>query len=814
MHRLIALALLCTSPASAATVVSKIVLVDANTGKDLMEVKEGTVINPKLYGGELTLRADVAGQGCVSMVLDSAVERAINSPPYYLAGTSREGAIFPASSLQQVGQHTLILRPCQGGKPIKVKRGSGRPEGANGDEVKKLYDAAGIDNILRSNSGPGGVLAIEPGGVVVGVKPSGWSSIHALFTGAGRGGRKLEEEAHAIAHRRDLAYRLEGDTAINFCVSDNGTCPANAKLLPSSQVPAYDHDVFGAVSGELKLWHKVTLGFEGPPASEFGMTQPSSYEKASTFPDYRCDIILSHTTSSKSYTVPCYYAGNGDAANGAIENGNVWLGHHRPDETGVWNWTVEFKKGTNVAQNGGGDTAGFFDGVTGSFDIDPSDKTGRDLRSKGRLQYVGEHYLKFAGTGEVFVKAGPDSPSNFLAYEEFDATAKGKDYDVHKADYVPGQFTWNGNQGHGIIGALNYLASAGMNVLTVNLISDDGKVSPWSGKATERKTDFDISKLAQWEVVFDHAEKIGITLHLKFQETDDGTTFKESALEEHNMSEQRKIFYREMIARFGHHLGITWNLGKDQLHPEYLNYRSAYIRKVDPYNSPILVQATDSAAMDSGLLGLNSIEGVSLHSSNDLAQAETLKWISRSASEGRKWIVSVDQQADVNEGVKPDSNSNMDVIREKVLYGNLMAGGAGVQYFFGLSFSDSDLDAETFKSRSRVWAQSKIALDFFKTLPLINMSSQNGWLIDNGTDSVLASNDFKTIVYYKTSTSSTQIMDFPNPGVRYALTWYNPQTGVKSTRASAVKSGAGVTLPKPPSQQTSDWVALMTCTSC
>lgn len=207
--------------------------------------------------------------------------------------------------------------------------------------------------------------------------------------------------------------------------------------------------------------------------------------------------------------------------------------------------------------------------------------------------------------------------------------------------------------------------------------------------------------------MFDHAEKQGIALNIKFQETDDDTTFQESAGEDHRMSEQRKIFYREMVARFGHYLGVTWNLGRDVLHPEYIKLRSEYIRKIDPYNNPILVQATEPAGMLSSLLGVETVEGVSLHSSNEDIQSETLKWLQRSAAKGRKWVVSADQQADVNEGVKPDSNSNFDVIREQALYGNLMAGGYGAQYFFDLSFGDSDLDAESFKSRTNVWKQSK-----------------------------------------------------------------------------------------------------------
>jgi len=68
--------------------------------------------------------------------------------------------------------------------------------------------------------------------------------------------------------------------------------------------------------------------------------------------------------------------------------------------------------------------AGYRDGETGRVVVAPSNKTGRDLRGKGRLQYVGGHYLRLAGTGEYFLKAGPDAPETFLAYVDFDGTEK------------------------------------------------------------------------------------------------------------------------------------------------------------------------------------------------------------------------------------------------------------------------------------------------------------------------------------------------------------------------------------------------------
>ena len=76
---------------------------------------------------------------------------------------------------------------------------------------------------------------------------------------------------------------------------------------------------------------------------------------------------------------------------------------------------------------------------SGSFDVIKTNKKGRDHRGKGLLQYVGEHHLQFAETNEWFLKAGADSPENFLAYEDFDNTPNFKDFRKtwapHEQDY-------------------------------------------------------------------------------------------------------------------------------------------------------------------------------------------------------------------------------------------------------------------------------------------------------------------------------------------------------------------------------------------
>ena len=53
-------------------------------------------------------------------------------------------------------------------------------------------------------------------------------------------------------------------------------------------------------------------------------------------------------------------------------------------------------------------------------------------------------------------------------------------------------------------------------------------------------------------------------------------------------------------------------------------------------------------------------------------------------------------------------------IRKLTLWGNLMGGGAGVEYYFGYRLPQHDLNVEDFRSRDQSWDYARIAIEFFK----------------------------------------------------------------------------------------------------
>jgi len=122
-----------------------------------------------------------------------------------------------------------------------------------------------------------------------------------------------------------------------------------------------------------------------------------------------------------------------------------------------------------------------------------------------------------------------------------------------------------------------------------------GHIDP-AGNAGNDNLHYDISKLNQWEIVFDHAQRKGIVLHLVLNEAE---TPNKLELDNAELGTERKLFYRELIARFGHHNALQWNLSEEynlNFNPgvQRLKAYAAFIRDQDPYDHPITVHSAGS----------------------------------------------------------------------------------------------------------------------------------------------------------------------------------------------------------------------------
>lgn len=613
-----------------------------------------------------------------------------------------------------------------------------------------------------------------------------------------------------------------------------------------------------AITGELKQWHKVTLTFDGPFANERD-TDPDP------FTDFAFNVTFTHESGAPSYVVPGYFSADGNAAESGAESGTKWRAHLSPDKPGRWTWEAHMLRGNNVAvglvgENGSQPVASV-NGKRGEFTIAPSDKTGRDFRAHGRLQYVGRHHLQFAGSKDYFLKAGADAPETMLAYADFDNTVAGKPDKVplktwapHVGDWKPGDPTWRDGKGKGLIGALNYLAGKGVNAfsfLTYNAAGDGDNV--WPFVARDAKLHYDCSKLDQWGIVFDHATALGLYLHFKLQEneSDDerlGMGRKNGklpeALDGGKLGIERRLYCRELIARFGHALALNWNIGEENTQStDEVRDMVKFIHDTDPYQHPIVLHTfpPEQEQVYRPLLGDKSLlTGVSLQNSWKAAHQKTLQWRRESAAAGRPWVVANDEQNPASLGVPPDPGYKghdgiaaeknpkgpagegytaskpytLHDIRKLTLWGNLMAGGAGVEYYFGYQLPENDLTAQDFRSRDRSWDYCRIALNFFRDekIPFAEMNSANA-LIGNTKDSndkyCFAKPGELYLVYLPNG--GTTELDLTAAKGAFTIKWFNPRTGSALVNGSvkSVEAGKPVALGNPPSDATEDWLAII-----
>ncbi|KAA5541756.1 DUF5060 domain-containing protein [Roseiconus nitratireducens] len=616
------------------------------------------------------------------------------------------------------------------------------------------------------------------------------------------------------------------------------TRPVSEK--PLQQPRGVDGDATVTVTGTPQRWHKLTFNLSGPYAHE-------QDNAPNPFTDHRMTVRFRHSDGTE-YTVPGYFAADGDAANTSAESGTVWRAHFAPDRVGAWRYEVSFRTGRNAALDvqPSGAPLDPFDSVSGSIDIAESDKSGRDLRAHGRLDYVGQRYLRFAGTGKYFLKAGADAPETLLAYADFDNTIAGnprraplKTWQPHRGDWEQGDPTWADGKGKGLIGAINYLSGKGCNAfsfLTYNAGGDGDNVWPFIDR--EDKLHYDCSKLDQWGIVFDHGTQRGMYLHFKMQETenDDHKRGKNQgnvpeSLDGGDLGTQRKLYCRELIARFGHNLALNWNLGEENTQTTAQQIAMIdYLAALDAYKHPIVVHTfpDQQDQVYRPLLGDRSkLTGVSLQNSSlKTTHEQTVKWVDASREAGKPWVVAFDESGSAAHAQCPDLGyrgfdghdrqgkmaHTQHEVRKFTLWGTLMGGGAGNEYYFGYQFDENDIVCEDWRSRDQSWDYCRIAINFFHDhdLPFWEMANADD-LVGNPQHDVskycFAKAGHSYLVYLPNGGSTELDLSGAKKEV-FDVVWFDPRSGGELQIGSVqqVTGGTTVSLGQPPANPDQDWL--------
>jgi hypothetical protein len=308
-------------------------------------------------------------------------------------------------------------------------------------------------------------------------------------------------------------------------------------------------------------------------------------------------------------------------------------------------------------------------------------------------------------------------------------------------------------------------------------------------------------------------------LHIVVQETEN-----ELLLDHGETGKYRKLYFAELIARYGHHLGLTWNLGEENgpasWSPQGQNDQqrkdmTQFISDADPYNHPILLH-THSTAEDKEhllppVLGFKPLDGLSFQV-NDRTRVnqELALWREKAAAAGNDWLITMDEIGEWHTGALNDfQDPDHDTLRRHALWGSLLAGGAGVEWYFGGKQPNNDLTSEDWRHRHNLWRQTKVALDFFQqNVPFWKMKPAQHLLSNKETYAF--AKEGEVYVIYLPAGISTQI-DLGQSAHEYSAQWFDPKQGgdLRKLGFNYVK-GPGMNLLEPPINMSGrDWVLLL-----
>lgn len=575
-----------------------------------------------------------------------------------------------------------------------------------------------------------------------------------------------------------------------------------------------DGDGSVTVTGTTRVGQLVELVYRGPWASETDVAP-------NPFLDYRLTVTF-NGPGGRVVVVPGFFDADGSGG----EWGTLWKARLRAPERGSWTASASFRQGPGVAvslsPNAG--TPGLLDGVATTFEVAPRDLAAPGFLKYGHLQYVGTHYRRFEH-GSYFVKAGCNSPENLLAFRGFDGVSKYQGsvgnlhtFAPHAGDWRPGDPLFvgrdHGVSSKGLIGAMNYLASVGINALHVmpmNLGGDGQDAFPFLAPdpTAFAKTHYDTSRLDQWNQVFEHAARLGMALQVSLAETE---TQNENWLDNGGLGTERKLFFREMAARFAHHPAILWTLSEENDYPvSLLRAFADYLQAVDPYGHPITIHNHPNDFSDyDQIKGDPRFSATALQFSPDQAEAQVEEMRADSAAAGHPWVVGAVEHTPYSQGV---TDTNHDEMRKRILYDVLFSGGHLEWYlgWHGLPLG-GDLSVEDFRTRHEMWEDNGHALALMRTLPFWQMSPADHLLsgedFTHGGGEVFAKPGSIYAIYLPRATS-TGTLDLTGAGGDFVLRWFDPREGVAAGSSIPVTGGGSVALGPPPYASSEDWVALI-----
>ena len=153
-------------------------------------------------------------------------------------------------------------------------------------------------------------------------------------------------------------------------------------------------------------------------------------------------------------------------------------------------------------------------------------------------------------------------------------------------------------------------------------------------------------------------------------------------------------------------------------------------------------------------------------------------------------------------------------VRKQTLWGVLMAGGAGCEYYFGYKFAENDLVCEDWRSRHQSWNYCRIAIEFFhqNEIPFWEMKNMDKLVgnPDHGVSKFCFAKPSNTYLVYLPD-GGTSSLDLRNAKGKFRVEWFDPRTGgdLHTGSVTAVSGGRKVDLGTPPNEVKEDWLVVV-----
>jgi len=442
-------------------------------------------------------------------------------------------------------------------------------------------------------------------------------------------------------------------------------------------------------------WESIQLAFNGPPSQSLGESNPFAI---------RFDVVFI-SPDAREFRVPGFYAGDGRAG----PDGDVWQVRFSADQDGRWAYRTDSDNPS-------------LSGIEGALQVVEPRPDAPDFYRWGRLEYVGQPYLKFRD-GDFWVKAGADDPENILG------NAMGE---------------WASKRAQ-----IDFLAEKEINsmyVMTHNLDGDANDVWPWIGATSEeakiQPDRFDVTKLEQWRDFFVYMQESGVALYMILEDDSAWTGY------------DRPAYYREMVARFGDLPALYFNAGEEANENYSLDESLEHMRllaSIDPYDHPRAihnVRTPNPKYIDAANLDLTSIQTwpTSPTRLNELGIA----WAEASMARDRRPLV-----VNFDEARPPEDRRSVWAV--------YMARGVWEPIVYS---------PDSFAVHEPLWTELAAVRRFVESLPFAEMFPAN-WLLTRGVGFCLAKPGSAYGVYLPAG--GAIVLDAP--AGTYRVAWYDPRQG-------------------------------------